>query len=55
MLARLRSSRLVLLPRVSLVRGRRKVKARLPFPLPPEAPAAQEVRVKAPGKVSLTG
>ena len=55
MLARLRSSRLVLLPRVSLARGRRKVKARLPFPLPPEAPAAREVRVKAPGKSQPDG
>ena len=49
-LARLRSSHLVLLPRVSLARGRRKVKARLPFPLPPEASAALEEKVKAPGK-----
>ena len=54
-LARLRSSRLVLLPRVSLARGRRKVKAMLPFPLPPEAPATQEVRVKAPGKSQPDG
>ena len=50
MLVLLRSSRLVLLPRVSLARGRRKVRVRLPFPLPPEAPAALEVKVKAPGK-----
>ena len=50
MLVLLRSSRLVLLPRVSLARGRRKVKVRLPFPLPPEAPAALEVKVKEPGK-----
>ena len=46
----LRSSRLVLLPQVSLARGRRKVRVRLRFPLPPEAPAALEVKVKAPGK-----
>ena len=49
-LARLRSSRLLLLPRVSLARGRRRAKVRLPFPLPPEAPAAQEVKVKVPGR-----
>ena len=55
MLARLRSSRLVLLPRVSLARGRRKVKARLPFPLPPEAPAALEEKVKVPGKSQPDG
>ena len=56
-LARLRSSRLVLLPRVSLARGRRKVKVRLPFPLPlpPEAPAALEARVKVPGKSQPNG
>ena len=54
-LARLRSSCLVLLPRVSLARGRRRVKARLPFPLPPEALATQEVRVKAPGKSQPDG
>ena len=55
MLARLISSHLVFLPRVSLARGRRRVKARLPFPLPPEAPAAQEERVKAPGKSQPDG
>ena len=48
--ARLRSSRLVLLPRVSLARGRRKVKERLPFPFPPETPAVLEEKVKAPGR-----
>ena len=34
---------------------KKKGKARLPFPLPPEAPAAQEVRVKAPGKSQPDG
>ena len=54
-LTRLRSIRLVLLPRVSLARGRRRVKVRLPFPLPPEAPAALEERVKVPGKSQPDG
>ena len=49
-LPRLRSSRLLLLPRVSLARGRRRAKVRLPFPLPPEAPAAREVKVREPGR-----
>ena len=48
-LPRLRSSQL-LLPRVSLVRGRRRAKVRLPFPLPPEAPAAREVKVREQGR-----
>ena len=48
-LALLRSSRRLLLLRASLAR-RRTVKVRLPFPLPPEAPAALEVKVKEPGK-----
>ena len=49
-LPRPRSSQLLLLPRASLARGRRKAKARLPFPHPPEAPAAREVKVKEPGR-----
>ena len=49
-LPRLRSSRLLLLPRASLARGRRRAKVRLPFPLPPEAPAAREVKVRDPGR-----
>ena len=49
-LFRLRSSRLLLLPRVSLARGRRKARVRLPFPHPPEAPAALEVKVREPGR-----
>ena len=49
-LPRHRSSRLLLLPWASLARGRRKAKARLPFPLPPEAPAAREVKVRGPGR-----
>ena len=53
--AQKQSSGRVLLPRVSLARGRRRVKARLPFPLPPEAPAALEERVKAPGKSQPDG
>ena len=40
---------LLLLPRVGLARGRRRAKVRLPFPLPPEAPAARGVRVREPG------
>ena len=39
-----------LLPRASLARGRRRAKVRLPFPLPPEAPAAREVKVREPGR-----
>ena len=54
-LPRLRSSRLLLLPRASLARGRRRAKARLPFPLPPEAPAAREVKVKEPGRSQPDG
>ena len=50
MLPRPRSSRLLLLPRASLARGRRRAKARLPFPLPPETPAAREVKVRGPGR-----
>ena len=49
-LPRPRSSRLLLLPRASLARGRRRAKARLPFPLPPEAPAAREEKVRGPGR-----
>ena len=49
-LPRRRSSRLLLLPRVSLARGRRRARVRLPFPLPPEAPAAQEEKVREPGR-----
>ena len=48
--SRLRSSRLLLLPRVSLARGRRKARVRLPFPLPPKAPAALEVKVRELGR-----
>ena len=36
--------------RVSLARGRRRARVRLPFPLPPEAPAAGEVKVREPGR-----
>ena len=50
MLPRLRSSRLLRLPRGSLARGRRRARARLPFPLPPEAPAAREAKVRGPGR-----
>ena len=50
MLPGLRSSRLFLLPRVSLARGRRRARVRLPFPLPPEAPATQEEKVREPGR-----
>ena len=49
-LPRPRSSQPLLLPRASLARGRRKAKARLPFPLPPEAPAAREEKVRGPGR-----
>ena len=45
-----RSSRLLLLPRVSLARGRRRARVRLPFPPPLEAPAAQEVKEREPGR-----
>ena len=54
-LPRPRSSQPLLLPRASLVRGRRKAKARLPFPLPPEAPAAREVKAKEPGRSQPDG
>ena len=47
---RLRSSRLLHLPRASLARGRRRARGRLPFPLPPEAPAAREAKVRGPGR-----
>ena len=53
-LPRPRSSQL-LLPRASLVRGRRRAKARLPFPHPPEPPAAREVKVKEPGRSQPDG
>ena len=46
----LRNSRRLLLLRASLAKRRRTVKVRLPFPLPPEAPAALEEKVKEPGK-----
>ena len=49
-LPRRRSSRLLFLPWVSLARERRRARIRLPFPLPPEAPAAQEVKVREPGR-----
>ena len=54
-LPRPRSSQPLLLPQASLVRGRRKAKARLPFPLPPEAPAAREVKAKEPGRSQPDG
>ena len=47
-LPRLRSSRLLRLPRASLARGRRRARVRLPFP--PEAPAAREAKVRGPGR-----
>ena len=47
-LLRSRRRRLPLL--ASLVRRGRTARVRLPFPLPPEAPAAPEVKVKEPGK-----
>ena len=49
-LPRPRSSQPLLLPPARLARARRKARARLPFPLPPEAPAAREVKEKAPGR-----
>ena len=49
-LPRPRSRQLLLLPPARLARARRKARARLPFPLPPEAPAAREVKEKAPGR-----
>ena len=49
-LPRPRSSQPLLLPPASLARERRKARARLPFPLPPEAPAAREVKEKEPGR-----
>ena len=50
-----RSSQRLLLPRASLVRGRKRAKARLPFPHPPEAPAAREVKVREPGRSQHDG
>ena len=50
-----RSSQLLRLPRASLVRGRRRAKARLPFPHPPEAPAAREEKVREPGRSQHDG
>ena len=55
MLPRPRSSQLLHLPQASLARGRRRVKARLPFPHPPEAPAAREVKAKEPGRSQHDG
>ena len=49
-LVRLRSRRRLLPLLASLVRRGRTARVRLPFPLPPEAPAAPEVKAKAPGK-----
>ena len=49
-LPRPRSSQPLLLPPASLARERRKAGARLPFPLPPEAPAAREVKEREPGR-----
>ena len=51
----LRSSRRFLLLQASLARRRRTAKVRLPFPLPLEAPAAPEVKVKEPGKSQPDG
>ena len=52
-LVRIRSSGRLLL-RASLAR-RRIIRVRLPFPLPPEAPAAPEKKVKEPGKSRRDG
>ena len=49
-LPRPRSSQPLLLPLARLARVRRKARARLPFPLPPEAPAAREVKEREPGR-----
>ena len=46
----LRSRRRLLPLLARLVRRGRTARVRLPFPLPPEAPAAPEVKVKEPGK-----
>ena len=54
-LPRPRSSQPLLLPRASLVKGRRKAKARLLFPHPPEAPAARELKAKEPGRSQHDG
>ena len=54
-LPRPRSSQPLLLPQASLARGRRRAKARLPFPHPPEAPAAREVKAKEPGRSQRDG
>ena len=54
-LPRLRSSQLLRLPPVSLARERRRARARLPFPRPPEAPAAREVKEKGPGRSQPDG
>ena len=51
----LRSRRCLLLLQASLARRRRIVKVRLPFPLPPEALAAPEEKVKEQGKSRLDG
>ena len=55
MLPRPRSSQPLLLLRASLARGKRRAKARLPFPHPPEAPAAREVKAKEPGRSQRDG
>ena len=55
LLPRPRSSQPLLLPQASLARGRRRAKARLPFPHPPEAPAAREVKAKEPGRSQHDG
>ena len=49
-LVRLRNRRRRLPLLASLARRGRIARVRLPFPLPPEAPAAPEVKAKAPGK-----
>ena len=54
-LPRPRSSQPLHLPQASLARGRRRAKARLPFPHPPEAPAAREVKAKEPGRSQPDG
>ena len=50
MLVLLRNSLRLLPLLASLARRGRAAEVRLPFPLPPEAPAALEVKVKEPGR-----
>ena len=51
----LRSSLRLLPLLASLARRGRAAEVRLPFPLPPEAPAALEVKVKEPGRSQPDG